>query len=134
MIASRATKRDVKSASKPAEIRPIRSAKAKKTSVEAIKHQKFKKTKPIREIIKFQKSTDLLIPRASFSRLVREVAMDICGESLRFELIALLALHEAAEAFLVRLFEHANLCALHAKRVTLMKSDIALVEKISSYQ
>jgi histone H3-like centromeric protein A len=52
------------------------------------------------------------------------------GETLRFQSTAIQALQEAAESFLVHLFEHANLCAIHAKRVTLMRQDIQLARRI----
>ncbi|KAF0989506.1 hypothetical protein HZS_4683 [Henneguya salminicola] len=89
--------------------------------------------KSIREIIAYQKSTHLLVPHRPFTRLVREIVNEIKCDTYRFQLTALLALHEAAEAFLVRLFEDANLCATHAKRVTLMKKDIDLAVKIRNY-
>jgi histone H3/H4 len=73
----------------------------------------------LREIRKYQKSTDLLIRKAPFQRLVREVAQDFKSD-LRFQSTAVLALQEAAEAYLVGLFEDTNLCAIHAKRVTIM--------------
>ena len=83
----------------------------------------------LREIRKYQKSTDLLIRRVPFNRLVREVAQDIKAD-LRFQSTAVLALQEAAEAYLVGLFEDSNLCAIHAKRVTLMPKDIQLARRI----
>ena len=86
-------------------------------------------TVALREIRKYQKSTDLLIRRVPFNRLVREVAQDIKAD-LRFQSTAVLALQEAAEAYLVGLFEDSNLCAIHAKRVTLMPKDIQLARRI----
>lgn len=92
--------------------------------------------KAIREIRHFQKTTDLLIRRLPFARLVREVANDFIktefddGVGLRWQSQAILALQEAAEAFLVHLFEDANLCAIHAKRVTVMQKDIQLARRI----
>lgn len=86
-------------------------------------------TVALREIRKYQKSTELLIPKVPFQRLVREISQD-CRADLRFQSTALMALHEAAEAFLVGLFEDANMCALHAKRVTIMPKDIVLARKI----
>lgn len=75
-----------------------------------------------REIRKYQKSTELLIRKLPFARLVREIAQDFKTE-LRFQSTAILAMQEAAEAYLVRLFEDTNLCAIHAKRVTIMPSE-----------
>jgi histone H3/H4 len=71
------------------------------------------------EIRRFQKTTVLLLRKLPFQRLVRELAQEFKKE-LRFQAVALLALQEAAEAYLVSLFEDTNLCALHAKRVTIM--------------
>jgi len=70
-----------------------------------------------------------LIRKLPFQRLVREIAQDFKND-LRFNSTAILALQEAAEAYLVGLFEDANLCAIHAKRVTLMQRDIALARRI----
>lgn len=116
------------------------------------------------EIRKYQKSTELLIRKLPFQRLVREIAQDFkvrirllagmaldvafhptsilsmilfsCGHvwflqtDLRFQSHAVLALQEAAEAYLVGLFEDTNLCAIHAKRVTIMPKDIQLARRI----
>ncbi|ONK56285.1 uncharacterized protein A4U43_C10F6120 [Asparagus officinalis] len=84
---------------------------------------------PGREIRKYQKSTELLIRKLPFQRLVREIAQDFKTD-LRFQSHAVLALQEAAEAYLVGLFEDTNLCAIHAKRVTIMPKDIQLARRI----
>lgn len=86
-------------------------------------------TVALREIRKFQKSTDLLIRRLPFQRLVRQIAQDFQNNS-RFQSTAILALQEASEAYLVSLFEDTNLCAIHAKRVTIMPKDMALARRI----
>ena len=86
-------------------------------------------TVALREIRKYQKTTDLLIRKLPFQRLVREIAQDFKTD-LRFQSSAVLALQEAAEAYLVGLFEDTNLCALHAKRVTIMPKDIQLARRI----
>jgi histone H3 len=86
-------------------------------------------TVALREIRKFQKSTDLLIRKLPFQRLVREIATEYKSD-LRFQSQAVLALQEAAEAYLVGLFEDTNLCAIHAKRVTIMPKDIQLARRI----
>ena len=80
-------------------------------------------TVALREIRKYQKSTELLIRKLPFQRLVREIAQDFKTD-LRFQSSAVLALQEAAEAYLVGLFEDTNLAAIHAKRVTIMPKDI----------
>ena len=86
-------------------------------------------TVALREICRFQKSTELLIRKAPFHRLVREVAVKV-SNNCRFQSTAVLALQEASEAFLVGLFEDTNLCTIHAKRVTIMPRDMYLVRRI----
>ena len=93
-------------------------------------------TVALKEIRRYQKSTELLIRKLPFQRLVREIAGDIgiCPEhlrgKLRFQSAAVNALQEASEAYLVGLFEDCNICAIHAKRVTIMPKDIHLARKI----
>lgn len=86
-------------------------------------------TVALREIRKYQKSTDLLIRKLPFQRLIKEIAHNF-KKDLRFQSAAVLALQEAAEAFLVGLFEDTNLCAIHAKRVTIMPKDMQLARRI----
>jgi len=86
-------------------------------------------TVALREIRRYQKSTELLIRRMPFQRLVREIAQEFKTD-LRFQASAILALQEATEAYLVGLFEDSNLCAIHAKRVTIMPRDIQLARRI----
>ena len=86
-------------------------------------------TVSLREIRKYQKSTELLIRKLPFQRLVREIATDFKSD-LRFQSQAILAIQEAAEAYMVGLFEDTNLCAIHAKRVTIMPKDIQLARRI----
>lgn len=86
-------------------------------------------TVALREIRRYQKSTDLLIRKLPFQRLVRDIAQDFKTE-LRFQSTAILALQEASEAYLVGLFEDTNLCAIHARRVTIMPKDIQLARRI----
>jgi histone H3 len=83
----------------------------------------------LREIRKYQKSTDLLIRKLPFQRLVREIAQEF-QSNVRFQSTAILTLQEAAEAYLVSLFEDTNLCAIHAKRITVMPKDIRLARRI----
>merc|ERR1712230_83674 len=80
-------------------------------------------TVALRHIRKYQKSTELLIRKLPFQRLVRYIANDFKTD-LRFQSSAVLALQEAAEAYMVGLFEDTNLCAIHAKRVTIMPKDM----------
>ena len=86
-------------------------------------------TVALREIRKYQKTTDLLLRKLPFQRLVREVSQDFKAE-LRFQSSAVMALQEASEAYLVGLFEDTNLCAIHAKRVTIMPKDMQLARRI----
>ena len=86
-------------------------------------------TAALQDIRHFQKTTALLIRKLPFQRLVREIAQDFKTD-LRFQSAAILCLQEAAEAYLVRLFDDANLCAIHARRVTIMPKDILLARRI----
>lgn len=87
-------------------------------------------TRALMEIRKYQKSTELLIRKAPFSRLVREVCQSVSSQDLKWQSLALIALQEAAEAFLVRLFEDSYMCSIHAKRVTLYPKDLQLARRI----
>jgi histone H3 len=151
--------------------------KAAAASPEQIVLKRVRRHRPgvvaLREIKKYQKSTELLISKAPFQRLVREIAQGykVCSfdfivlffiflyhptstlffiansnyrtylfvdlndekffqDDLRFQMSAVLALQEASEAFLVGLFEDTNLCAIHAKRVTIMQKDIQLATRL----
>jgi len=86
-------------------------------------------TVALREIRHYQRSTDLFIRKLPFQRLVREIAQGLKSD-LRFQTTAFYALQEAAEAYMVGLFEDANLAAIHAKRVTIMAKDIQLARRI----
>lgn len=96
-------------------------------------------TLALREIRKYQKSTDLLMAKLPFSRIVREIASEYVtgyyaadqdSAGLRWQSHALLCLQEAAESYMVHLFEDVNLCAIHAKRVTIMQRDMQLARRI----
>ena len=86
-------------------------------------------TVALQEIRHYQKSTELLIKKLPFQQLVREIAQEIKTD-LRFQSSAIMALQEATEAYLVGLFEDTNLCAIHAKWVTIMPRDIQLARRI----
>merc|ERR1712199_11496 len=86
-------------------------------------------TVALREIRKFQKSTELLIRKLPFQRLVREIASEYKND-LIFQSSAVLALQEASEAYMVGLFKDTNLCAIHARRVTIMPKDMQLAKRI----
>ena len=89
-------------------------------------------TVALREIRRYQKSTELLIRRAPFKCLVQEIVqyMEHGGIVLRVSPAAVMAFHERVEAYLVLLFEDTNLCAIHAKRVTIMPKDMQLARRI----
>ena len=100
---------------------------------EFLKAGKVKKTRKyqpgtvaLREIWQYQKSTELLIRKLPFSRLVHEIAQEVGKRDLHFQGSTIICLQEAAEAFLVSLLEDTNLCTIHAKRVTIMPKDIQL--------
>ncbi|KAK5639421.1 hypothetical protein RI129_011913 [Pyrocoelia pectoralis] len=80
----------------------------------------------IRDIIKLQTSTKLLIPRSSFKRLVKEIIAECSQNDLRIQKLAVEALQEAAEAFLTHLFEDANIYCEHAHRITLIAKDVGI--------
>ena len=86
-------------------------------------------TVALREIRKYQKSTELLIRKLPFQKVVKEIASEF-KSNLRFQSQAVLALQEITEAYLVGLFEDTNLCAIHAKRVTIMPKDMQLARRI----
>jgi histone H3 len=116
--------------------RPVRSGKhlkrpqkTKQTLFLKKPHRFRPGTVALREIRRYQKSTDLLIKKLPFQRLVREIAQGIRSD-LRFQSAAIAALQEAAEAYLVGIFEDTNLCAIHARRVTIMPKDIQLARRI----
>ena len=88
----------------------------------------------MKEIRAYQGSTDLLLRRLPFARLVREIQMSMSRVPYRWQGSALLALQEAAEAHLVGLFEDSNLCAIHGKRVTIMPKDMQLARRIRGVQ
>ena len=83
----------------------------------------------MREIRRYQKSSELLIPKLPFQRLVREIAENF-KTKLSFQSAAIGVLQEAAEEYLINLFEDTNLCAVHAHRVTIMPRDIQLARRI----
>jgi histone H3 len=86
-------------------------------------------TVALREIRQYQKSTELLIRKLPFSRLCREIGVDFKTD-LRFQAAAIAALQESVEAYIIGVFEDSNLCAIHAKRVTIMPKDLRLARRI----
>ncbi|KAM4700117.1 histone H3.3A-like [Discoglossus pictus] len=85
-------------------------------------------TVALREIRRYQKATESVIPRLAFQRMVQEIAREF-NPDLRFQCAAIGALQEASEAYLISLFEDANLCATYAKRAITPK-DILLARRL----
>lgn len=97
----------------------------------ARKHRRYRPgTVALREIRKYQRTTQLLLRKLPFARLAREITNVLAPEPFRWSAEGLLALQEATEDFLVHLFEDCNLCAIHAKRVTIMPKDLQLARRI----
>ncbi|CAG8467986.1 602_t:CDS:2 [Ambispora gerdemannii] len=111
---------------------PSPKKQTRRTSSEGGRYRYRPGTIALREIRQYQKTTHLLIRKLPFARVVREIAEDFVTEStgLRWQSAAIMALQEATEAYLVHLFEDANLCAIHAKRVTIMQKDLQLARRI----
>lgn len=86
-------------------------------------------TVALREIRRYQKSTELLIKKIPFRRVVREIT-GVFDSNIRFQISAVDALQHAAESYLVELFMDANLCAIHSKRVTVIPKDLKLARRI----
>ena len=111
----------------PAQLRMIHEVRMQGRLIKP--HRYRAGTVALKDICHFQKTTVLLIQKLPFQRLVREIAQDFKTD-LQFQSAAILCLQEAAEAYLVRLFDDANLCAIHARRVTIMPKDIQLARRI----
>ncbi|EFO94502.1 hypothetical protein CRE_13399 [Caenorhabditis remanei] len=111
----------------PVRVRPGKSRVTKS------KNRKWRPgQKALLEIRKYQKSTDMLIQKAPFARLVQEILRETTNEShdYRIRADALMALQEGAEAFMVEMFEGSVLISNHAKRVTLMPTDVQLYRRL----
>jgi histone H3 len=102
-------------------------AAAQKAIVVRKPHRWHPGTVALREIRKFQKTSDLLIRKAPFRHLVREIVEQVSRKSdLQMQSTAVLALQEAAEFFMVDVFNDTNLCASHGKGKIIMVKDLAL--------
>ena len=104
--------------------------RAKETKTARKKRRFRPKTVALRDIRRYQQISDLLFQKLPFQRLVREITGKLFLEKYRFQETALLALQEASEAYFIGLFEDTNLCAIHAKRVTLMENNMKLAMRI----
>ncbi len=83
------------------------------------------------KIRKLQKSTGLPITEAPFNRLVRNITQEHM-RNVRFQAGAAKALQHVSEAFIIEMFEEAQLAALHAKRVRIIPNDIHLAVRMES--
>lgn len=125
-----------KSTGGKAPVKALATKAARKSAPASAKVTKPRRWRPgtaaLREIRKYQKSTDLLIRKLPFQRLVKEILQNMRGvyTVYRWNSNALMALQEACEAYLVSLFQDTNLCAIHAKRVTIFPKDIQLARRI----
>ena len=110
----------------------VRSKKSSKGS--ARRKRRFRPgTVALREIRKYQKSTELLIRKIPFQRLVREIVYKMKDKDFKFQSTALLALQEASEGFLVNMFDQCNHIAIHGKRTTVMVKDIRLWKRLHDF-
>lgn len=105
------------------------NTESKSTALAKRPHRFRPGTVALREIRRYQKSTELLIRKIPFQRLVRETAQQYQAD-LRFQASALNCLQESCETYLTSLFSDSNLCAIHAKRVTLKPDDLRLARRI----
>ena len=119
-----------KSAGRPKKAGAKKTAPAEGGVKEKRKFRLKAGTGALREIKRYQKSMANMLPRAPFQRVVREIARECGADDLRFQSQALAALQEAAEAYIVGLFEDTNLCAIHAKRMTVQLKDMQLARRI----
>ena len=126
------TKTIAKEAKKVMSVKKVASIKKTAPADGGMKRKNRAKpgTNALREIRRYQKSMNNLLPRAPFQRLVRDITAECGGHDLRFQSQALVALQEATEAYVVGLFEDTNLCCMHAKRVTVQQKDMQLARRI----
>ena len=94
-------------------------------------------TVALREIVRYQKSTELLIRKIPFQRLLREISQEVCLEkgipNVKYQSTAILALQEASEAFLVRMFDQVNDIAICGKLVTIQHKHVQLWKRLFGY-
>lgn len=100
------------------------------TSKPTIRRRYRPGTIALQEIRRYQRSTELLIPKMPMQRIIKEIAQKVKPEGVKFQMAAIGAIHEAAEAYLCQIFEDTNLCAIHAKRVTIQPRDVQLALRI----
>ena len=124
----------VKQTAKAVKKQAAKPSKRVKAAGSAAGARKFKwrpGTVALRQIRKLQKGTNSLIARAPFARLLKAAAADSAAATrFRWERSAVAAAHEATEAWMVAVLADANLCALHARRVTVMPRDVHLARRL----
>lgn len=113
----------------PGPSRQTNTPRSVPANLQRSRKQNNPKNKVLREIWQYQKSTRLLLPKAPFARLVRET-LNSCGDQLRMQTLALEALQEATEMYVVQFMEDSYRCTLHRKQVTLKPSDMVLVRTL----
>jgi histone H3 len=94
------------------------------------KHRWRSGTVALREIRRYQKSTDLLLPKLPVQRLIREIAQD-CKNDLRFTRDALEAAHTAVEQYITEVFDRTQIACIHAKRVTITDKDMKVAQLLA---
>nr|CDS28818.1 Histone H3c [Hymenolepis microstoma] len=131
MARTKQTARKSTGSKEPRKQLATKAARKSVTATDGVKkpHRYRPGTVALREIRRYQKSTELLIRKLPFQRLVREIAQNYKND-LRFQSSAVGALQEAAEAYLISLFEDSNLCAIHAKRITITPKDMQLARRL----
>ena len=106
-----------------------RKAKSKKETVIKRRPRMRPGAVALKEIRKYQKSTDLIISKAAFQRIVRQISQTHRPD-IRWTSAAMLAVHEVLESYAVAILADSNLCAIHARRVTIMPKDMQLARRI----
>ena len=109
--------------------RSLEDKKEHKSNQAPKRHRYHNGTVVFREIRRYQKSNELLIPRLPFSKLVRKFAQEFAMDKVQFQGLALSGLQEATESFLVKFLEDSNMNAIHANRVTVQPKDLQLVQR-----
>ena len=133
MARTKQTARKVTSGVAPRKALATKAARKSAPATGGVKkpHRYRPGTVALREIRRYQKNVELLLRTLPFQRLVRELTNELRpAGNIRWQSKALLAMQEASEAYLVGLFQDTNLCAIHAKRVTIFPKDIQLARKI----
>ena len=123
-----AAKKNLKGVQKPSK---VASQKAKKATEdgETQKRRTRPGAKALREIRKYQRSTDSIVPRAPLQRIIKEITGKYMPDA-RYSMGAIEAVHQCIEAYMVGLFEDTGLCAVHARRKTIMTRDMRLARRI----